>query len=174
MPRLFCLFVLALGLIATSGFAQALVAPTEPLTPAEQQKKFHLPPGFEIQLVACEPDINKPMNMKFDASGQLWVTHSIEYPFAAKDGSKARDAITIFSQFGDDGRAAKVQRFAEHLNIPIGLLPLGDREALAWSIPNIYRLIDKDGDGVADDRSVAFGEFGVVDTHGDQNAFTRW
>src|SRR5947208_1659661 len=31
------------------------IAPTGPRTPAEQQKLFRLPPGFEIQLVAAEP-----------------------------------------------------------------------------------------------------------------------
>ena len=60
------------------------------------------------------------------------------------------------------------------MNIPIGVLPLSDKEALAWSIPNICRLVDSDGDGVADKKSVVFGPFGVTDTHGDQNAFTRW
>ncbi len=154
--------------------AQPLVATTDPLTPAEQQKKFKLPPGFEIELVAAEPDIHKPMNLKFDAHGRLWVTHSVEYPFAAANDEAARDAITIFSDLAADGRAQKAVRFAEHLNIPIGVLPLGDRDALVWSIPNIYRLSDTTGSGVADRRSVLFGPFGVIDTHGDQNAFTRW
>ncbi len=45
---------------------------------------------------------------------------------------------------------------------------------MAWSIPNIFRLVDTDGDGVADERSPLFGPFGIVDTHGNQNAFTRW
>src|SRR5687768_4108464 len=39
------------------------VRPTEPLSPAEEQKTFTLPPGFEIQLFAAEPEIFKPMNM---------------------------------------------------------------------------------------------------------------
>ncbi len=173
MPRIW-LVIAVLIVFARGAAAQPLVAPTDPLTPAEQQKKFKLPPGFEIELVACEPDIHKPMNMKFDAHGRLWVTHSLEYPFPAKDDSAARDAITVFSEFGADGRAAKVHRFAEHLNIPIGVLPLSDREALAWSIPHIYRLVDSDGDGVADQRTVMFGPFGIIDTHGNQNAFTRW
>ena len=173
MPRIW--LVLAVCLLgARWSAAQPLVAPTDPLTPALQQKKFRLPPGFEIELVASEPDVHKPMNMKFDAQGRLWVTHSLEYPFPAKDEAAARDAITIFSDFGPDGRAAKTQRFAEHLNIPIGVLPLSDREALAWSIPHIYRLTDTNGDGVADERQVMFGPFGIVDTHGNQNAFTRW
>ena len=53
------------------------------LKPEEQQKKFHLPTGFEIQLVAAEPDIHKPLNLAFDAAGRLWVTTSLEYPYAA-------------------------------------------------------------------------------------------
>src|SRR5262245_19148418 len=59
------------------------VCMTDPLTPEQGQKTFHLPSGFEIQLVASEPDINKPMNMAFDARGRLWVTTSREYPFPA-------------------------------------------------------------------------------------------
>ncbi len=154
--------------------AQPLVAETPPLTPAEQQAKFHLPPGFEIQLVAQEPAVHKPMNMKFDVHGRLWITHSLEYPFAAKSDDKARDAISIFSDFAANGKAQKVERFAEHLNIPIGVLPLSDTEALAWSLPNIWRLKDTNGDGVADQKTAEFGPFGITDTHGDQNAFTRW
>ena len=154
--------------------AQPLIAETPALTPAEERAKFHLPPRFEIQLVAQEPDIHKPMNMKFDSHGRLWVTHSVEYPFPAISETKARDAISIFSDFAPDGKAQKVHRFAEHLNIPIGVVPISDREAFVWSIPNIYRLDDTNGDGVADKRTVAYGPFGVVDTHGDQNAFTRW
>ena len=81
-----CLLLLSLTVCVGSRRAQGqpLVAETPPLTPAEQQAKFHLPPGFEIQLVAQEPDVHKPMNMKFDAHGSLWVTHSLEYPFPAK------------------------------------------------------------------------------------------
>lgn len=168
------LLVLMVFSFVAAAKADHLVADTEPLTPAEQQKKFHLPPGFEIQLVGCEPDVHKPMNLKFDVHGRLWVTHSLEYPFPAKEEANARDAITIFSSLGEDGLAKKVERFAEKLNIPIGVLPLSDKEALAWSIPHIYRLIDTDGDGVADERKPAFGPFAFTDTHGNQNAFTRW
>jgi putative heme-binding domain-containing protein len=172
MRPLLQLFILLL--LARTVTAQPLVATTEPVSPAEQQKLFKLPPGFEIELVASEPDINKPMNMKFDVHGRLWVSHSIEYPFAATSEEAARDAITIFPGATLGSKPGVPIRFAEHLNIPIGLLPLSDREALAWSIPNIYRLTDTNGDGRADQRTVLFGPFGVIDTHGDQNAFNRW
>ena len=148
------------------------VATTDPLTPAEQIKKFKLPAGFEIQLVASEPEIQKPMNLAFDAQGRLWVTHSIEYPFAATDPEQARDGLTILDGIGLDGKATKVTKFADKLNIPIGILPMPNgREAIVWSIPNIWKLTDTDGDGTADKREVLYGPFDFADTHGNQNAF---
>src|SRR3954464_9990813 len=111
---LFVLLIVCLRI--NSAHAQPLIAETPALAPADERAKFHLPPGFEIQLVAQEPDVHKPMNMKFDAHGRLWVTHSLEYPFPAKSDEKARDAISIFSDFDPSGRAQQVRRFAEHLN----------------------------------------------------------
>ena len=114
----------------------------------------------------------KPMNLNFDARGRLWVTHSIEYPFAATDPEQTRDGLTILDGIGPDGRATKVTKFADKLNIPIGVLPMPNgREAIVWSIPNIWKLTDTDDDGQADKREVLYGPFDFVDTHGDQNAF---
>src|SRR5438046_600627 len=56
----------------------------KPLAPEEQQKLFHVPPGFEVQLVAAEPQISKPINLAFDAAGRLWVTCTELYPFPAR------------------------------------------------------------------------------------------
>jgi putative heme-binding domain-containing protein len=170
-----CLGLAALGLQAA---ASPPVAPTEALSPAEERTKFKLPPGFEIQLVASEPEIQKPMNMAFDTRGRLWVTHSIEYPFAVAPDATPRDGITVLEGFGPDGRATKATRFADGLNIPIGVLPLPGggpdgcgQEVIVWSIPNIWKLTDADGDGKADRREVLYGPFDFADTHGNQNAF---
>ncbi len=159
-------------LLASQSLAGPPVALTDPLSPADEQKTFKLRPGFEIQLVASEPDIQKPMNLAFDAQGRLWVSHSIEYPFAATDPSKARDGVTILDGIGPDGRATKISKFATNLNIPIGILPLpGAKEAIVWSIPYIWKVTDTDNDGAADKREILYGPFDFADTHGDQNAF---
>jgi len=71
-----------------------LVASTEAQTPDREKAAFRLPPGFEAQLIVCEPDINKPMNLAFDASSRLWLTDSLEYPFPAQ-GRKPRDTVKI-------------------------------------------------------------------------------
>lgn len=174
------------------------VRTTDPLPPMEQRAKFHLPPGFEIQLVATEPDLNKPFNLAFDPRGRLWVTTSIEYPFAAPTNAVGRDRVMIFEDFGGDGRARKVTPFADGLNIPIGVYPLTGirRDALArmlpdsglrtpnsetfgnaalvWSIPHIWLMDDTDGDGRADRRVPVYGPFDYTrDTHGNQASFRR-
>ena len=142
---------------AADPFAEG-VRPTPWQSPDDQQKTFKLPPGFEIQLVASEPDINKPFNLAFDAQGRLWVTTSIEYPFAAPTNKPGRDRIMIFEDFGPDGRARKVTEFAGGLNIPIGIYPYKNG-CLAWSIPNIWLFEDTDGDGKADKREILYGPF---------------
>ena len=143
-----------------------------PLSPQEQQKKFHLPPGFEIQLVAAEPEVHKPMNFNFDAAGRLWFTGSVEYPFPKPEDSPARDTLRIIHGFNPGGSATKITTFADNLNIPIGVTPISTHEAICFSVPYEYRLTDADGDGVAEKREKLFGPFGQRDTHGLNNSFT--
>lgn len=162
----------ALGVRAADPFAEGVRA-TDPLTPEEQRMTFSLPEGFEIQLVASEPDIQKPMNMAFDAQGRLWLTDSTEYPFPGPLDKPTRDTVKILEDFDASGRARKITTFADGLNIPIGLHPQGNG-VIVWSIPNIWRLEDTDGDGKADKREVLYGPLGWErDTHGNQASFRR-
>ncbi len=181
-PRLGAL--LALGLLCARASGQdeppkdeppkiELVATTEARSPEDELKGFRLPPGFEAQLVVSEPEIAKPMNLAFDDRGRLWATVSREYPYPAKVGEPRRDRVVILEDFGPDGRARKITTFADDLNIPIGVQPLGDgRQALVHSIPDVYLMTDDDGDGRADRREVAYSTFGFRDTHGMASAFT--
>ena len=125
-----------------------------PSTPDQERASFHLPPGFEIQLVAAEPEIQKPLNITFDGAGRLWVTGSQMYPWPAGTdaagqtipgyekafadiasafhvGDKApqphRDAldtVRVLSDFDENGRAKTIRVFADGLNIPSGIQPL--------------------------------------------------
>ncbi len=152
------------------------IAATDPRTPADEKKAFRLPPGFEAQLVAAEPDIHKPLNLNFDDRGRLWVTDTVEYPFPVGPDKKGRDTVKVLEDFGPDGRARKITTFADGLNIPIGVVPLSTikaQEALVYSIPSIYCLRDTKGTGSADERQKLYAEFGIRDTHGMTNAFTR-
>jgi len=149
------------------------VRSTEPLSPAQERQAFKLPAGFDIELVASEPDISKPMNMAFDAQGQLWVTDTLEYPFPAPLDQKGRDSIKVFADTNNDGTYDKITTFADGLNIPIGLYPYKNG-VLVWSIPNLWWYEDTDGDGMADRREKRYGPLGWErDTHGMNASFTR-
>jgi putative heme-binding domain-containing protein len=150
------------------------VRPTSALTPEQELKSFHLPPGFTIQLVAAEPEIHKPINIELDARGRLWVTSTIEYPFPVRDPKvKPRDMVKVLEIDPATGRATKVTDFADGLNIPAGVYPYKNG-CIAFSIPNIYFLQDTDGDGVCDKRDVLYGPFDTTrDVHGLNNSFIR-
>lgn len=197
----------------------ALAAPADPrgdrpaapaLSPQEQRALFHVPPGFEVQLVAAEPEIQKPLNLNFDLAGRLWVTGTTMYPWPGRTDAvgqpiaifdrewndnglafratsappapevAARDTVRVLSDFGPDGRARKIEVFADGLNIPIGVQPLPRRPGakgdtvIVHSIPAIWRMEDVDGDGRADRRERLFGDFGFKDTHGMASSFTYW
>lgn len=175
----------AVSSAADDGF-KAAVRSTEPLAPADEQGRLHAPPGFAVQLFASEPMINKPINMAFDARGRLWVSSTVEYPYAASRerwadarGSRvkgSRDAIKVLEDTDGDGRADKATDFADGLNIPTGVVPWrgpGDKDGcIAFSIPNIWYFADSDGDGRCDRREVLFGPLGYEkDTHGMCSSF---
>lgn len=155
-------------------------ATTDPHTPADEQRLLHVPPGFKVELVTAEPDIAKPINLNFDQRGRLWMTCSVEYPIPAPPDRKPRDSVKILEDSDGNGTFDKISTFADGLNIPIGVLPItipgpnGKRlqAAIVHSIPNIYLLVDEDGDGRADRRDVLYGTFGSDDTHGMTGSFT--
>jgi len=154
-------------------FGAELVVSAGARTPQEELKAFHLPPGFEAQLVAADPDIHKPINIAFDERGRLWITDTVEYPFPAKEGAKTRDTVKILEDFGPDGRARKITTFADNLNIPIGILPIGGNEAIIYSIPAIFDMKDTTGDGRADRRTVLLSGQAHEDTNGMTGSFTE-
>jgi putative heme-binding domain-containing protein len=173
MRTVLCAAVLAVvfTLSATVSGDEPTIAATDFRSPADELKSLRLPPGFEAQLVASEPDINKPINLAFDAKGRLWVSCTIEYPFPAAEG-KGRDTVKVLSDFGPDGKAGKVETFADGLNIPIGVLPYKDG-AIVYSIPNLWRFSDTSGKcEKCDKREVLVSGFGHKDTHGMVNGLT--
>jgi putative membrane-bound dehydrogenase-like protein len=159
---------------AASDLFTSHIRTTEPLNPQEAMESFILPNGFEIQLVAAEPDIAKPTNMAIDAQGRVWVTSTEEYPYAAPlDRQETKDSIKILEDIDGDGSADKITTFADNLNIPMGLYPYRDG-VVCFSIPNIWFLRDTDGDDRCDRREILYGPIGYErDTHGMVNSFTR-
>lgn len=176
MHKILLCLIFALSLTAIFSVADAqedpnLVAPTDPLSPQEQVKHFHLPPGFEMQLIAAEPDIGQPTNIQFDSRGRLWINSTLEYPYPAT--GPGRDRLSCMDDTNGDGVPDRIHTFADGLNIPIGVASVHG-SVIAYSIPSIDRFIDKDGDGKSDHRETLFKGFGFRDTHGMASSFRPW
>lgn len=54
--------------------------PGPPLSAKETLRRMKVPEGFQVELVAAEPDIVNPVAMTFDERGRIWITESLEYP----------------------------------------------------------------------------------------------
>src|SRR4051812_45509447 len=80
--------------------------PNKPYSAREAVKRFTVPPGFHVDLVAAEPDVVNPISMTFDDRGRIWVTESIEYPRKIK--GRGRDRVKVLEDTDGDGVADKV------------------------------------------------------------------
>src|SRR5690348_12337642 len=145
-------------------------ASTPALPPEESQKKFVVPPGFEVRLFAAEPEIVNPVAMTWDERGRLWVLELYEYPMGAAPGTKPRDRIKILEDTDNDGRADKVTVFADGLNLATGLA-LGNGGVYVGQAPDFLFLQDTNHDDMADTRTVLLTGFGLDDRHELLNGF---
>src|SRR5437588_196062 len=161
-------FLFSAGKQLTGQYAPAA---TPALAPAEAQKKFVVPPGFEVRLFAAEPEVVNPVAMTWDARGGLWVLELYEYPLGAPPGAKPRDRIKILEDTDNDGRADKVTVFADGLNLATGLA-LGNGGVYVGQAPDLLFLEDTNHDDVADTRTVLMTGFGLEDRHELLNGFT--
>lgn len=173
LPALFGLLVavLLLAPLAAEDFIPRRQdkPPGPALSPAEAIAKMTVPPGFQVELVAGEPDIVNPVAMTFDERGRIWVTESLEYPrFSAGPG---QDRVKILEDTDGDGRADKFTVFAEGFNIPSGIA-VGYGGVWLANSPDILFLQDTDGDGRADKQEVVVTGFGRADTHELPNSLT--
>jgi putative membrane-bound dehydrogenase-like protein len=113
---------------------------------------FTVPDGFEIELVAGAPLVNRPIEADFDEQGRLYVTDSsgsndkLEKQLADKPHRVLRLEDT-----DGDGKFDKSIVFADKMMFPEGCLWF-DRSLYVAAPPSIWKLTDTDGDGVADQR----------------------
>jgi len=141
----------------------------KPLSPAESVQHLVVPGGFEVQLVASEPDIKKPIAMAWDERGRLWIAETLDYPNRLlKAGEPGRDRILICEDTDNDGRMDKFTVFADGLNIPTGLT-FAHGGLIVLQMPDTLFLKDTNGDDRADVREVLFTGWGRSDTHAGPN-----
>lgn len=145
-------------------FAQRDLTDIPEPNPEAELQAMNVDPAVTVNLFAADPDIRKPIQTNFDASGRLWVASSESYPQLAP-GEKANDKILVLEDTDGDGAADKSTVFADGLLIPTGILPDGTNAAYVAHATELLYLRDTDGDGRADQREVVLSGFGTEDTH---------
>jgi hypothetical protein len=128
---------------------------------AAEVKAFTVADGFEINLFASDPMINKPINMNWDTRGRLWVSGSTTFPHA-RPGHVPNDRIVILEDRDHDGRADRSTVFADGLLMAHSVMPVAGG-AYVCSATDLIHLTDKDDDGHADSRRVVYSGFGNAD-----------
>jgi putative membrane-bound dehydrogenase-like protein len=137
----------------------------DPLSPEESAKLIQVPPGFDLELYASEPDIINPIAMNWDEKGRLWVIETVDYPNTVRDEEGVGDdRIKICEDTDGDGKADKFTLFADKLNIPTSLVFINGGIMVSQA-PHFLFLKDTDGDDRADMREIIMEGWGTFDTH---------
>jgi glucose/arabinose dehydrogenase len=139
----------------------AVPAPPPPtaLSPEASVATMQLPQGYRLEPVLTEPDIAEPVMVAFDGNGRMYVAEMRTYMMDA-DGTGEQEPVSRVSRHEDtdgDGVYDRHTVFADKLLLPRIMLPLDDRIIIGETNSDdlhIYR--DKNGDGVADEKTLWF------------------
>jgi putative heme-binding domain-containing protein len=138
--------------------------------PASELASFQIADGFEVKLFASERDgVQKPIQMRFDSRGRMWVIGSTVYP-QLQPGQIPNDKVSILEDTDHDGICDKTTVFADGLMIPTGI-EVGHGGAYVGHGTELLFLKDTNGDDKADERRVIFRGFGTGDNHQNINSF---
>jgi putative membrane-bound dehydrogenase-like protein len=117
---------------------------------------FTLPEGFEVELVAGPPLIERPIHADFDERGRLYVCESSgTNDKVEKQLAERPHWILRLEDTDGDGRFDRSTKFADKMMFPEGMMWL-DGSVYVAAPPSIWKLTDTDDDGVADQREEWF------------------
>ncbi len=132
-----------------------------PLTPSEAIKAFQLADDrLVIDLVACEPQIEDPVAMAFDAAGRMYVVEMRGFQQGPDaKGLPGLGRVTMLEDRDHDGRYEYNTVFADHMYYATTVTAAYGGIVVGCA-PDILFFKDTDGDGRADIRKVVYTGFG--------------
>jgi len=146
--------------------AAPVLADPEAVVAADQRRPesavaaLDVAPDLEVTLSASEPVVRNLTNLDIDDRGRVWVCEVMNYRQHAGTRPEG-DRILIMEDTTGDGVMDSVKTFYQGSDIDsaMGLCVLGN-EVIVSAAPYILRLIDDNGDDVADRKEVMFSQTG--------------
>ena len=138
--------------------------PVKPLTPSEEQKRFWLPPGFKMEPVLTDPDIEESAQIAFDGNGRMFVLEIRGYMQDA-DATGELDPvgrISVHEDRDNDGKYQKHSIFVDKLIFPRFVMPYGANAVLTMesNADEVWKFTDTNNDSVADKKELFATGFG--------------
>ena len=113
-----------------------------------------VPAGFKVERIAGPPLVDRPMEADFDDSGRLFVSDSSGFSGRAPEQYKRKShRIMRLTDTNGDGKFDESTVFADGLMLPEGIL-CHEGAVYVAAPPVIWKLVDSDNNGVADQRTV--------------------
>jgi mono/diheme cytochrome c family protein/glucose/arabinose dehydrogenase len=132
--------------------------PVPVLTPAEEAKRFWLPPGYKLEPVLADPDIEEPAQIAFDGNGRMFVLELRGYmQNADADGElDPVGRISVHEDKDNDGTYETHGVFVDRLVFPRFVTPIGGNAILTKesNADEVWKYTDTDNDGVADKKEL--------------------
>lgn len=152
--------------------------PVLPLPVDKQLEKFILYPGYKLEPVLTEPQIQQPGAITFDGNGRMYVLELRTYMLTA-DSEGTLNPVSGISRWEDednDGVYEKGVMFVDSLVFPRFVLPVGPNSILTMesNADNVYKYTDTDNDGRADKKEFFTDNFGRAGNVEHQQAFLYW
>lgn len=116
---------------------------SQPLSPEESAKKWHVREGYRIELVAAEPVVLDPVAFDWDEQGRLWVIEMADYPLGMDGNGKAGGRVVRLEDTDHDGRYDKRHVIVSDLSYPTGILTWREG-VIVTAAPDIF-FISPDG-----------------------------
>lgn len=154
--------------------------------PSKDLPEMRVQDGFQVELIAAEPDVKQPIAFCFDERGRMWVVEAFSYPNRQPEG-QGKDRIIILEDADGNGSFETRKVFCEGLNLVSGI-EVGFGGVWVGAAPYLIFIPDADRDDRADasDRSdksdpsdaglpfkarILLDGFGYQDTHETLNSF---
>jgi mono/diheme cytochrome c family protein/glucose/arabinose dehydrogenase len=138
--------------------------PVLPVRPEEEAKRFWLPPGYHLEPVLADPEIDSPGQIAFDGNGRMFVTElrGYEQTLDGIDVVPPIGRISVHEDKDNDGVYEHHRVFVDKLVFPRFVMPWGANSILTMEThkDEVWKYTDTNDDGVADKKELFTSSFG--------------